>query len=141
LARDRGETAVTDLRLYNEIFQRHYIQAFNEFCSHHGFELLVAPMEGKELDVSKYVRKQILRREALNLFILQKPHVVTHEERCFIITFLSEIEIRIDEFTVAELAEFANTVLVGQRSALARLKVWHRTRRLRRMLKAARLVA
>ena len=135
LVRDRGQTAVTDARLYNEIFRKHYIDSFNEFCGRTGLALLVAPTAGKEIDVSRYVRKQVLRREALNLFILQKPHTITHEGRCFIITFLSEIEIRIDELTLADLADFANVIL-GQPSTLAKLRVWYRTRHLRRMLKS-----
>jgi hypothetical protein len=141
LARDQGEDAVTDARLYNDLIQEHYIRPFGEFCSECGFGLLVTPLNGADPDWSRYVRQQVLRREALNLFIRQMPHVVIHEKRCFRIRFPEEPYTRIDEFTTAELAEFANAVPGRKESTSEKLQTWYRTRCLRRNINSARLGA
>ena len=121
----RGERAVFDLDLYNRIFQIHYLDAFHAWCKERHLDFSTENPEGTEFDAAAYVKKNLARRNGLNRFIKGKPFIIVLDDRFFIITFLSEIELRIDELTPQEIADMVN-VLREHQGFFATIKSWFR---------------
>lgn len=140
LAATRDERAIYDPELYQKVFEKHYLDAFETFCAQP--EVADGPFAAAVrrsfdtpagFDANEYARHCTARRHVLNQFIRQKPYVVVVDDRFFTLTFFSEVEVRIDELTSNDVAEALNDLL-RPRSLVATVRAWfsRRSGRLKR---------
>jgi hypothetical protein len=131
LATDRGDEAVHDPELFDRVAATIWGR-FDAFCSsspivRRKFSAAMrqdfATTTG--FDVTVYVQHNVARRHALNVFIREKPHVIVIDGRFFTVTFLSVLEMRIDELTPNEVAAVLNGFL-KPRSLFATVVMWWR---------------
>jgi hypothetical protein len=130
-ATDRGNEAFDDAQLFDRVAAAVWGE-FDAFC-------LSSPIVRRkfsaamrqdinttdEFDVTAYVQHNAARRHALNAFIREKPHVIVIDDRFFTVTFLSALEMRIDELTATEVADVLNDFL-KPRGLIATVLMWWR---------------